>query len=199
VLSQVLPVVAAIFGALLLFGGLVSAGAWLVRRLHLPVDLPDGCRFEPRPPVVGSEREALERAKIWRSRRQACVAAERCYREAVQIHQYLAEISDPQRPLGELDRQSLVAELTAAAHQAERDADAATAAMHDPEPSTAISACEAAAATNTQLRETWDQRLGQLPPLPRSYRTLILLGALLAMVMLWLLVVLPLLIQEPLP
>ena len=195
VLSHAIPAVAAIVAALSVFGGLVSAGAWLVRRLRLPSDLPDGCRFEPRPPAVGSAEDALGRAAAWERRQRACAAAEASYRDAVRIHEILAEIAHPDRPTGEHDRAALVAELQPVAQEAETTTDQATAAMHDEDLDAAIERCESAAARVAALRETAEARLSALPPLPRSYRNLILLAVLLVVVLLWLVIGLPLLQQ----
>jgi hypothetical protein len=67
----------AVIAALLVFSGVVVSGAWLVRRLRLPTDLPDGPRFEPPPPAaVGvCDRASAAAAAALHHRRAALGAA----------------------------------------------------------------------------------------------------------------------------
>lgn len=196
-IDLVIPVVAALIGALAVFGAAVSAGAWLVRALRLPVELPDACRFEPRPPPVGPPEGAPQRAEVWDRRRVACDAAAATQREALRLHEILAELADPQRPTGAADRDALLTTVRPLAAQAEAEADAAAEAMHDADEAVAIERCSQAAATVGGLHAQAEAMLAALPPPARSHRSLILLGLLAAVVALWLLLMLWLQQQGP--
>lgn len=184
----VVAAIAALLGALSLFGALVSLGAWLVRTLGLPADPPDTCRFEPRPPAVGSPEGALRRAETWEQRRAACDAAAACHRDAVRIHEILGEVM-----ADDAGHSALLADLKPAAERAEAAVDEAAAAMHGDDLEQATTTCTALAAEVAALRTTAEERIAALPTGPRSHRSLIILGILLAVVLLWLLIALPLL------
>ncbi|MDA3962973.1 MAG: hypothetical protein PF961_19485 [Planctomycetota bacterium] len=183
----------AIIAALLALGSLIPAGAWLIRRLKLPTDLPETCRFEPRPPPAGNPDEALERAKLSRQRQQACDQAATAWRDAEAVVLAWQEIKNPDRPCGEHNRAQLVAQADELKTTSKAAAERAAEHMHDDSPETALQITSEAATLATEQRSTAEALIASLPPEPANHRKLILLAALLVIVVLWLVVVLPML------
>jgi len=85
-----------VVGAVAVFGGVLVAGVAIVKRLKLPVDLPDGPRFEPPPPpmVPSDTPVAAARAVAERQARLGRIHADAlaCLRAAQQCHELIAAL-----------------------------------------------------------------------------------------------------------
>lgn len=151
--------------ALLLFGALLQWGVWIIRRLKLPNDLPEGPHFEPPPPAI---RDAIgpdearriaavqlqRRARFARAR-AAATAAMRCAEWASQDYPTAAGMTDPRPEL-----QRLADQAKAAAESAERlvrstddEAQAGAIDHHATTAETAASQAEAIVAKHPSGRE----------------------------------------------
>lgn len=136
---EMLAPMGAMVAALVLFAGLLQFGLFVVRRLKLPQDLPEGPHFEPPPPPV---RDVLEPAA---ARAQAAIQARRrliyaCAHSAARAAASCAEASllslvagpgtpDPATASTELARLAATAKAAAdAADQAMSGSDLDTAA-----------------------------------------------------------------------
>ena len=61
--EMLVPMVGVVI-ALLLFGGLLLFGVWVIKRLKLPNDLPEGPYFEPPPPPVRDLLDHVEARRM---------------------------------------------------------------------------------------------------------------------------------------
>lgn len=92
--SMAMAAMFGVIGGVAVFGVLLVSGVALVRRLKLPVDLPDGPRFEPPPPPMRSPAGAVDEARAIAERQARCRAVHdhglACLRAAQQCHELVA-------------------------------------------------------------------------------------------------------------
>ena len=178
----------AVIAALMLFAGLLHLGLFIVRRLKLPQDLPEGPHYEPPPPPVSevldpaaaravAALQARRRAVYERAHAAARAAAD-CAEAALVPLIAAPGAPDPRAAHENLVRHAAVAKTAAeAAEKAMRGSDLALAAAdterYAAEADAALAACSAVLAPY---------------PEPGNRRMLVMLIALGVVVAFWLIV-----------
>jgi len=143
--EMLVPMIGVMVG-LVVFAGLLQFGVWIVRRLGLPNDLPEGPHFEPPPPPA---RDVLDRAEARRivdqqvSMRQRYALA----RATAQAAQRCAELAaqDYGKVEGAPDPITVKTDMRRLTDSAKRAAVAADRAARNPDQSVTNAECEALA------------------------------------------------------
>ncbi|MFW5750297.1 MAG: hypothetical protein ACOCZK_01485 [Planctomycetota bacterium] len=168
-MSDPLAVLIAIICALFTFGMLVIAGGYIVRRLRLPRDLPEGPRFEPTPPPPqdpGSSRAARERAALSEQRAAACTAARQALHFASSLSaeaHALEQLDDAVlRQAGSDDPAALRRTATGLAEQAAAEAEHAESQMRGADVAAAAETCAASRQRAAGLHAELERHLAPL-------------------------------------
>ena len=194
-----IPLVAmmiAVMAALMVFSGLMLTGARLVRWLRLPTDLPVDCRFQPRPPAHHGAADAPARAAQWRERRAVCDLARETWDLAVSCQELATTVVAIHQAHPDSTGDSSEQTARDRAQRAETAAEAAAEAMHGDDLAAAQAACEEAKAVVSAEHSALQAQLATLPELPTSRRSLYMLLALAGIVLAWVLIGLPLVLQH---